>query len=86
MTTASSRTISSGDVVFARVTYLGATILNARLDGMDSVACVLDWVARQLVGLTGLVKITLRNASRGWSSNLYRSVGHTGGIPAAASV
>lgn len=83
MTTSSSRIISDGDVVFARVSYMGATVLNVRVDNMDSIVSVVDWVIRQLAGLSGLVKISLRNASRGWTSDLYRTLGESVSIRAA---
>ncbi len=73
MTSNANKIIRDGDVVFARVTLMGSTLMNARLDNVDSAAAVVDWVLRKLGDFTGMVKITLRNASRGWSSDIYRT-------------
>ncbi len=63
------KTIRTNDVLYARVTVMGRQLFNIRLSDMDSFAQVVNWVKVQLSGFTGLVKISLRNASQGWSAD-----------------
>lgn len=63
------KTIRTNDVLYARVTVMGRQLFNIRLSDMDSLTQVVNWVKVQLSGFTGLAKISLRNASQGWSAD-----------------
>ncbi|MDE6269695.1 MAG: hypothetical protein K2M12_02420 [Muribaculaceae bacterium] len=63
---------SSNDIIFASAT-VGGRMVQARLSGVESIDGVLAELRRVADGLKGLVRLTLRNASQGWSKdfNLY---------------
>lgn len=62
------KSIAYGDTIYARVSYMGQQILNFQLSDSNSFSQIVERVRGQLKGISGLVKITLRNASQGWSS------------------
>jgi len=63
------KTICTNDILYARVSIMDRQLFNIRLSDMDSLAQVINWVKVKLSGFTGLVKISLRNASQGWSAD-----------------
>ncbi len=72
------KTIRTNDVLYARVTVMGRQLFNIRLSDMDSLTQVVNWVKVQLSGFTGLVKISLRNASQGWAADHWCRLSSTG--------
>lgn len=58
----------SNDIVFARATRMGRELFNLRLSGVASMESVLDLVRQDSAGLMGLVNLTVRNVTQGWSS------------------
>ncbi len=61
------KTINSSDVIFATVTQRGATLYNARLSGLSSMADVMRFLHKALAGAVGMLTLTLRNGTQGWS-------------------
>lgn len=60
--------IQSSDTILARGTYLGRTVVDIASTGFDSIDDVLGTIAAE-AGVHGLVRISLRNATQGWSQN-----------------
>lgn len=61
------KTINSSDVIFATVTQRGATLYDARLSGLSSMAEVMKFLHKVLAGAVGMLTLTLRNGTQGWS-------------------
>lgn len=61
------KTINSSDVIFATVTQRGTTLYNARLSGLSSMADVMRFLHKALAGAVGMLTLTLRNGTQGWS-------------------
>lgn len=58
--------IHATDTILARGTYLGRTVVDFVSRGFDSIDDVLGTIASE-AGVHGLVRISLRNATKGWS-------------------
>ena len=67
-TTFSKKTISTSDTLYVRVIYMGKQLLNVQLCQISSLSQAVNMVREYLGGVNGLVKISLRNASQGWST------------------
>lgn len=66
-------TIDINDILFATATLHGRNIANIRMSGVISTSDIIARL-RQLFGdAAGMIKITLRNVTQGWSRvlNLY---------------
>jgi len=63
-------TISTNDILFASASQQGRSLANIRLSGMDSTMGVIAELRRLAGNTIGLVHVTLRNASQGWSRRL----------------
>lgn len=61
------KTIDINDTIFATVTANGMTLVNLRLSGLNSMGEVLSSVHRALPGAAGMMTLTLRNGSQGWT-------------------
>lgn len=61
------KTINSSDVIFATVTQRGATLYDARLSGLSSMTDVMKYLHKALSGAVGMLTLTLRNGTQGWS-------------------
>lgn len=62
--------ISPDDVIFASATQYGSRIVDFRISGLDSTQGVVAELRRLAAGTLGLVRVTLRNATQGWSRSL----------------
>lgn len=65
----SEKSITMGDVLYARVSFMGKQLFNIQLRDVSSLSQIFDWVRSQLGNLSGMVKISLRNASQGWTAD-----------------
>lgn len=63
------KSINCSDTLFARVTLMDRQLFNVQLCEMASLSQVVNWVRGELSGMTGLVKISLRNVSQGWTTD-----------------
>lgn len=61
------KTINSDDVIFATVTQRGNTLYSGRMSGMSSMAEVMSSLRGALSGAMGMLTLTLRNGTQGWS-------------------
>lgn len=61
-------TISSTDIIFARVYRLGREIANLRFTGMSSEADIFAELRRHLGSSRTMLDLVLRNGTRGWSN------------------
>lgn len=59
--------ISATDLLFATLTQRGRIIASLRLRGITSFAGIVAYIRRTLSDVTGLIRLTLRCPSRGWS-------------------
>lgn len=66
--------ISFGDTLYARVTMMGRPVFNLQLCDIESFAQLMSRVRGQLSGISGLVKISLRNASQGWCADHWCNI------------
>lgn len=67
--------IEFNDVIFARATVMGQEMLNMRICGVVSMAELLQRVRREIGSCFGLITISLRNMTQGWSqTSCYRFV------------
>lgn len=64
-----SAEINSTDTIFATVIRNGITLLSTRLIGMNSIAEVIARLRSMLGAAAGLLRLRLRNATCGWSSD-----------------
>lgn len=62
--------ISPDDVIFASAMQHGNRIASFRISGLDSTQAVVAELRRIAAGTLGMVQLTLRNATQGWSRNL----------------
>ncbi|MBJ2184662.1 MAG: hypothetical protein JFR38_09180 [Muribaculaceae bacterium] len=60
-------TISTGDILFASASQHGRNIATIRLSGQCSTGGVIAELRRIAGHTLGLVQVTLRNATQGWS-------------------
>lgn len=74
------KTINSSDVIFATVTQRGATLYNARLSGLSSMADVMKYLHKALSGAVGMLTLTLRNGTQGWSRRSSFKLGVAEGV------
>lgn len=66
-----NKEISITDRIFATVTHCGQVLLRTEYSGMTSLADVLAEIKKSLgTGIGLLVKIIIRNYSRGWSDTI----------------
>ena len=63
-------TISTDDILFASATQGGRYLANIRMSGISTTGCALAELRRLIGGVFGLVQITLRNATQGWSRSI----------------
>ncbi len=61
------KTISCTDVIYATVVKRGTMIASLCLSGIDSLKELLSRIRRALGSDCGLVTLTLRNGSQGWT-------------------
>ncbi len=61
-------TISTEDIIFATATKHGHQLANLKLSGVASLTELMATIRRHLGATTGLIEISLRNLSRGYSS------------------
>lgn len=61
-------TISSSDIVFATITQRGNMLLNLRLSGINGPADIYRAIRSHLPGISGVTRLSIRNASQGWST------------------
>lgn len=61
-------TISIDDIIFATATKHGRQLANLKLSGMASLSELYTAIRRHIGSTTGLIEITLRNLSKGYSS------------------
>lgn len=59
-------TITINDTVFATATFEGRTVAAFSASGFSSISDVLKAVRKALGGVVGMVRLSVRNASRGW--------------------
>ena len=59
--------ISSEDIVMSTATLLGTTVGTIHARGFGSMADVLNAIREACGPVAGLVQLSVRNASRGWS-------------------
>lgn len=59
--------IQASDTIMARGTYLGRTVVDFASTGFENINDVLSAVAMSAGNLRGLLRISLRNSTRGWS-------------------
>lgn len=65
--------IEINDVIFARVTNMGRELLNMRICGVMSMTELLRLVRKEVGPYMGLITISLRNMSQGWTqTGCYR--------------
>lgn len=57
----------TNDTIFARATVMGQEIVNLRLSGVCSMEALLRIVRQHVGAAIGLVKLTVRNMTQGWS-------------------
>lgn len=58
------------DILFATVVLGGRQIGKLRLCGIESSAAIMDSIRQLADGAAGLLQVTLRNATQGWSRKL----------------
>ena len=61
-------TFSTEDIIFATATKHGHQLANLKLSGIASLTELLATIRRHLGATTGLIEISLRNLSKGYSS------------------
>lgn len=61
-----SKTISYGDKIFARVTKNGLTVLNFVTEKVSTMGELLAELKKAMKDFTGLVMIHIRNYHQGW--------------------
>ncbi len=71
------KTISHSDIIYANITRLGRTLYSCRLTGYGSVAEVVEMLFATVKGIGGLVRLELRNATRGVTSRHNINFGGT---------
>lgn len=59
-------TITINDIVWATATFEGRTVASFSASGYSSITEVLKAVRRSLGDIVGMVRLSLRNSSRGW--------------------
>ncbi len=67
--------ITLNDIIFATATVRGAVTANLRLSGLRSMADVINAIRREIGSASGLITISLRNMTQGWTQqkSLYLS-------------
>ena len=60
-------TINSNDRVFATLSQFGSIIYNVELSGVTSMSDVVRRIRGEVKSVSGLLSLTLRNSSQGWS-------------------
>lgn len=67
--------ITLNDIIFATATIRGAVAANLRLSGLRSMSEVINAVRREIGSFSGLITISLRNMTQGWTQqkSLYLS-------------
>ncbi|MDE6702636.1 MAG: hypothetical protein K2K00_03045 [Muribaculaceae bacterium] len=75
--------ISINDIIFATATVRGSIAATLRLSGLNSMAEVIAAIKKELGFVGGLLTITLRNMTQGWSrsKSLYLSPNPVAPIP-----
>ncbi len=63
------KTIDRNDIVFATAKIFGTVSADIRLNGICSVDEAITAIKGEIGTFTGLVRISLRNATQGWSEN-----------------
>lgn len=63
------KTIDRNDIVFATAKTFGTINADLRLSGIGSVDEAIKAIKSEIGAFTGLVRISLRNATQGWSEN-----------------
>ena len=59
--------IDINDIIFASVSFHGTTLANIRLSGVTTFRDILAVIRREIGTLTGLLTISLRNMTQGWT-------------------
>lgn len=59
--------ITINDIIFATATIQGRITANIKLSGLSSLADIISAIKRELGSFSGLLTITLRNISQGWT-------------------
>lgn len=63
------KTIALSDIIFATVIRRGITVAMVKLNGLTSLAQIVARVRASLGEIKGMVTLTLRNSSRGWTDS-----------------
>ena len=61
-------TISNDDIIFATATQHGNQLVSLKLSGLNSFSELFAAIRRHIGATTGLIEISLRNLSKGYSS------------------
>lgn len=73
--------ISINDIIFATATVRGTIAASLKLSGLKSMADVITAIKKEIGIAGGLMTITLRNMSQGWSKSkaiyLYNAQSHS---------
>lgn len=67
LATAGNRPICYGDRLFARLVMHGRTVVEFMVNSVNDLSELWGELRRQCRGISGLARLYLRNASRGWS-------------------
>lgn len=60
-------TINSSDIIFATLTQQGRQVASFRFSGMTTFTDIIRRVRSAVAGSRGIVTLSLRNSSQGWS-------------------
>lgn len=65
--------ISTNDIIFASATIHGTIAVTLRLSGLSCIADIIRAVKRELGSFSGLLSISMRNMTQGWTrqSSVY---------------
>lgn len=61
------KNFGTNDTIFARATRMGREIFNLQMSGIASMESVYD-LLRGSTGVLGLVNLTVRNVTQGWTA------------------
>lgn len=64
-----TKTINAADQIYITATYGRSTIVVDRISGVSSLSEILAYLRRAFEKITGIVVLSLRNCTQGWTQN-----------------
>ena len=69
MNTTTLYSINSSDMLSGRLTSRGSNVYNFEISGVETLREVYSFLISQVDGISGVLKLQLRNRSQGWTND-----------------